>query len=494
MLSLINELIDSFENNDIQYCHWKSNQKLNKLVKGEIDLDFLVPRYRANEIEVVLNKLDFKRIISPPWSRFPGIQDWVALDRKTGSMVHLHLHYRLNTGRSFTKEIHINLEEHILKHSDYDEEFGVKTPEFCHQLLLFLLRCSVKKTYVDLIKSLVSGKFFAEEERNELEYILSGLQKVNDDPLEKIKSDEKIPDQLTTICKQLLEDNKSRGLFVKITSFQPQCDCAEMRMSKTSRIAKAWFRWFWDKFYGLLNRIGFNKLRGKILSNGGVVIALTGPDGSGKSTIAEQISTWLEWKIDCRKIYMGTGSGKTSPMIFLYEFLTDVKRFFFSTDSASQAENLNSSEKDSSNAGLMRTTIKNCFKYMVARAKLKKVEECERLRANGSVVITDRFPQSGVRNFYDGPKCNEPESYFYRKEHEIFCRIKALNPDIAVKLYVDLEEAIKRKPNDSKSLIARKINVTDDIKFQGSDVIKVDANKKLEEVRKEIKKYIWDNM
>jgi ABC-type hemin transport system ATPase subunit len=42
---------------------------------------------------------------------------------------------------------------------------------------------------------------------------------------------------------------------------------------------------------------------------GGRIIAFLGPDGSGKSTLVQEIRRWLAWKLDIYPLYFGSGAG-----------------------------------------------------------------------------------------------------------------------------------------------------------------------------------------
>lgn len=51
---------------------------------------------------------------------------------------------------------------------------------------------------------------------------------------------------------------------------------------------------------------------------GGIIVAVVGADGSGKSTLGRELCAWLQKDIDARAVYFGTGDG--APSLFFWPF------------------------------------------------------------------------------------------------------------------------------------------------------------------------------
>ncbi len=70
MIELIHKLFTELNEHGILYCHWKSNIYLNKMLRGETDIDLLVAREDAdNFIMLFRHHLEKIRIIfieAPP--------------------------------------------------------------------------------------------------------------------------------------------------------------------------------------------------------------------------------------------------------------------------------------------------------------------------------------------------------------------------------------------------------------------------------------------
>ena len=67
-------------------------------------------------------------------------------------------------------------------------------------------------------------------------------------------------------------------------------------------------------------------------------------------------------------------------------------------------------------------------------------------------------------------------------------------PDLVIKLNVDLDVACIRKPDHRREALAKKIAVTPQLTFDGSQLIDIDANKPLDEVLVDAEKAIANFM
>src|SRR5438128_8572838 len=98
ILSVVRQLIERLHSDHILYCHWKSNNMLTRSLLGMVDLDLLVDATAASAFAKVAGDVGFKPLVAMPSVTYPAIQSFLALDRPTGVLVHLHVYYRLITG------------------------------------------------------------------------------------------------------------------------------------------------------------------------------------------------------------------------------------------------------------------------------------------------------------------------------------------------------------------------------------------------------------
>ena len=102
-LDLVATLCSSLADASIVYCHWKSNEALQRSLTGDNDLDLLVARPDQQRFLEVLARLGFKRAVLPPAREVPAVSHFYGLDRPTGRLVHVHAHFRLVLGDDTTK-------------------------------------------------------------------------------------------------------------------------------------------------------------------------------------------------------------------------------------------------------------------------------------------------------------------------------------------------------------------------------------------------------
>ena len=164
VLVLIADLCRALEARGIRYCHFKSNESIERSLSGENDLDLLVARADATAFEAALRELAFREVRQPAWKRLPGIYHAYGVD-PTGAFVHIHTHHQLVVGDDMTKNVHLPIESAYVASSRSEGWFPIPAPAY--ELSLFLIRMTVKHCTWDSIVSLQGS--LATSERRELE-------------------------------------------------------------------------------------------------------------------------------------------------------------------------------------------------------------------------------------------------------------------------------------------------------------------------------------
>lgn len=161
-------LFSNWNDNNIRYCHWKSNEHLLAGLKGLTDLDILIDPCDADKANEYMIKNNFKRVISHKWKNYSGVEDWVGVDPKTLVQTHLHVHYRLLTGLKNVKEQYFPWAKYVLDNSVKHEYLDIMVcrPEI--EIVILIARVAIKKDFLSSIRNIKWGK----SERAEFDYLI----------------------------------------------------------------------------------------------------------------------------------------------------------------------------------------------------------------------------------------------------------------------------------------------------------------------------------
>src|SRR5690554_7520048 len=97
-LYIIKDLLSDLNSNNINYCHWKSNEHLEASVNGDTDLDVLFDENQKEQVEKILKNNNFHLFEAVWYKKYNGIVDYIGYDYKQGKTVHVHTHFRLDLG------------------------------------------------------------------------------------------------------------------------------------------------------------------------------------------------------------------------------------------------------------------------------------------------------------------------------------------------------------------------------------------------------------
>lgn len=469
---ILSRLFTLLEIERIRYCLWKT-RGISDVLSGRSDVDLLIDKSQAGRSEIILLSLGFKRVISQPWQRFPGIEDWLGYNGDTGKLIHIHLHYQIWIGLKYVKQLHLPWEDFILQTAVKHRKEDVYTISPEMEIIFTAIR-AVSETLIFTPQKLMGHyrclRHIIDEEKA-VGYLYKLFEKRYADKLKTLILDNDLNAASISKIKAII--NRTLGEYRK-------CGDLAALLIYTSFYARILWRELLKKF---LHISFYQKKR---FHTGGTLMAIIGCDGAGKTTVTEQLFRWLSWKVDTEKIYLGSGSG-------LPRRLYTVKRLFMRSKDAKIK--LTAEENAQVNAGM--SAARMLWKAYIARRIYKSVVCAKRECSKGKVILTDRFPQSSFPGIYDGPSLREqewrsfPGRLLSQYESKIYQQLSALPPDIVVKLLIPAEIAMQRKPEDAKEDILGKAEITHKLTFPGAHIIEVDAAKPLEEVVISIKNRVW---
>jgi thymidylate kinase len=239
-----------------------------------------------------------------------------------------------------------------------------------------------------------------------------------------------------------------------------------------------------------LQRIVFrNKLKNRFAS-GGLFIAIVGGDGAGKTTVIDELFSWLSEKFEVTRIHMGKpdwswitiivrGVLKIGSLLRLSRFEGDVYEEF---------------HQPHGYPWFIRSAC-------TARDRYLTYVRARRLSSNGGLVLCDRFSFPGFLAT-DGPQCKQAiaslgkASWFHhflaRLEISYYEQIKP--PDLLIVLKVKPEVAIQRKRDESEiSVQARSAEVWE-LDWKKKSAFVIDASPQREEVVSQVRSLVWAHL
>lgn len=207
------------------------------------------------------------------------------------------------------------------------------------------------------------------------------------------------------------------------------------------------------------------------------LIAVVGCDGSGKSTLAADLLRHVAQSRPAGTVYLGLGSGALGNRIKAWPIVGPLLERTLSKR-ADRARD----PKDKI-PGLLTA----CVLYRFSLKRKKQFERLLEMRAHGVTVVTDRYPQVDVPGFYDGPGLSAARADNWliaklaAKERAAYDWMVSYVPTLVIRLNIDTETALLRKPDHARALIERKVAVTPMLTFNGAHIVDLDAKMPYEE-------------
>jgi thymidylate kinase len=494
---LLDSLVRALNQENLKYCHWKSNYSIDDTLSGETDLDLLIDRKSLSKISIILLEFGFKSARMKSGINPDGIFHYYGLDESTGKLFHVHLYSSILTGESYVKTHLLPFENLLLENTS---NIGtIKIASSAAELLVFVIRTFIK--YGSLLDVLMmAGK--AESLRDELTWLQNESDLAESLALLK-KYCPVIKETLFLECLNALKKNVSlpkRILIAKkvrhhLQVYQKYC---------LPSLISAYSQFLWEKTQSLINR----RRKNKNFYTGGMVIAIVGAEATGKSTLVFETGNWLGQVFSIRTIHAGKppSTWMTAPFNVL---LPVFRRFFPMFRTTRQEVRMNESKKI-----LLATPVTNSWSGLfyairsvsIAWDRRHLLVQARYHATNGDIVICDRYPSENI-SAMDSPRLKENieleglknvlYNWLARLEGRFYREIPP--PDLVIRLKVSMEIARQRnrdriKPDKETDayLEARHLQNREWCKSGTKYIYEINTDESLPNTILAVKRTIWE--
>jgi|ETNmetMinimDraft_2_1059921.scaffolds.fasta_scaffold00502_10 thymidylate kinase len=491
MLTINKKLFKALQKANIQYCHWKSNEHLKAGLQGKTDLDILIAKNTSTSAKTILQKSGFQLFSGPDTMEYKGLEHWIGMDAETKQLSHIHLHDYLRLGQKHLKGYILPWESLLLNTATNDPATNITIADPNLELILLLTRSALKIRCRDYPLFFLGQIYFSKDDKREFNWL---QQRSNKEKLRKYAQKvlgKKAAQHIVSLKPSLFSLTKLRRIIKPRLHSHKQHNLIDATL-------QSWKReliWITHK----INQRYFHQptTAGLRVGKKGKVIACIGTDGSGKSTITNELTKWLSWKFNPIPIYFGSGQGTISLLRLPLKLLASI----FTSNSSGNIEKVYKQEKANSTSPLhaIKKVGLITWALLLAREKRIKLKKMIKARNRGMIIICDRFPQKNIQYLSDGPLLMDhlqSKSSIMKKlaRWEFKTYELAFNnaPDLVLRLNVSPNIAVKRKSDITLNELQTKSNTLKTLQYgKSTKIVDIDANMPLQEVINKAKNTLW---
>lgn len=220
------------------------------------------------------------------------------------------------------------------------------------------------------------------------------------------------------------------------------------------------------------------------------LISVVGSDGAGKTTLSGEVLDFVRRYGPAETAHLGLKSGDIGRAIKEFPLGGELAERYLS-----RKAKLARSKKETIPGFFTALVI-----YILSLARLQRFKRMLNRRRHGVIIVTDRYPQVEVPGFYDGPGLSAARAegrlvrWLAKHERKKYEWMAAYQPDLVIRLNVDLNTAFSRKPDHELDMLKQKIEATPKLSFGGAFIHDIDSNLPLDAVVASARKAIADRM
>ncbi|MFN3960405.1 MAG: hypothetical protein ACK4NP_10875 [Parvularculaceae bacterium] len=208
------------------------------------------------------------------------------------------------------------------------------------------------------------------------------------------------------------------------------------------------------------------------------LIAIVGADGAGKSTLSADLIDHIRRTRPAEAGYLGEGSSVTGRKIGRLPIIGATLK--------KRLESVADQLRDP--AAPIPGLIAARYALHRSQKRRRRFEGLLEKRRRGVVIVTDRYPQAETPGLHDGPIlagiATTPALVRIKaRERAIYEEMAAYAPTLIIRLHIDIDTALARKPDHDRTLVAMKIASLPALTFNNAPIIELDASMDYDLVR-----------
>ena len=368
--SAVEDFLQRLDIESIPYVSWKNNHQLSSAISGELDLDIFVPIGFRAAVMRTASKQAWVRLENPV-AYFPWVTHLFTLDENQKSF-HIHVYFKVVTGESWIKEYILPLDDLLIGNRVRSADGRLWILNERAQAYIFAIRHLLKA-------GSISSRWLYLREIESYQIEWNGCHQSEN--------------ALINWGPVLLNDYiHSSGLDGMSFDLPPVGVAMRFRFSLSPFLRYPWWSLPAFRLVSFFSRLQ-NKLflkRKKIFPNGGLVLAISGVDGSGKTSMLNEVDRVLASFLTVRRFSLGRPQGSVLEAIRRLIRRVDSPRAYGNSENGVDYVKKSLSTKAAISAAAL------------SLLRLRMAKNAVKSAANGQLALVDRWP-TDVLGMMDGP-------------------------------------------------------------------------------------------